>query len=184
VDGAAEGNFDKVLAAAIKRNVIESRMASIQEIQAYFQRIRQPQLLLLQVAWTDIKRCGQGLFEGFISAWQKLFQSVISDGPIQRLEPPFAVVLWINVSYEENDQSIDFGTILSKGSRLTAGTLPILPAIEEGHIQRWIGMDEVKRHVAGLESRILSLIEDKHRCFTKGKLHMRCFVESVKEILE
>ena len=184
VEAAAEGKFEKVLAAAVKRNVLESRTATIQEIQTFFQTIRQPQVLLLQVAWADVQRCGRGLFDGFMAAWQNLFQIETSPGAARPMEPPFAVVLWINVSYEDNVQSFDFEQVIGGSSPSWAGALPVLAAIEEGHIQRWIGMDEVKRHVAGMESRILSLIEDDGRCFQKGKLHMRCFVEGVKEMLE
>lgn len=184
VDRAAESKFDNVLRTAIKRNVLESRMASVQEIQSFFQTIRQPQVLLLQVAWTDVQRCGQGLFEGLISAWQNLFQSQNTEGTSTRIEPPYGVALWINVSYEDEIQPLDFANLLSDSTQLVSGILPILSAIEEGHIQRWIGMDEVKQHIAGMEGRILSLVEDDGLCFTKGKLHMRCFVEGVKKTLE
>jgi hypothetical protein len=184
VDSAAEGKFDQVLITAIKRNVLESRMASTQEVQSFFQSIRQPQVLLLQVAGVDIQRCGLGLFEGFIAAWQNLFQTAKNEEPARRIEPPYPVALWINASYDDEAQPIDFEQLLSNSARLATGSLPVLSAVEEGHIQRWIGMEEVKRHIAGMEHLVLSLIEDDGRCFKKGKLHMRCFVEGVKEILE
>jgi len=183
VDRAAEGKYEKVLFAAVKRNVLEVLTASDQEVQAHFQAIRQPHVLMLQITWSDYQRCGDHLLKGFILSWRNLFQIKRENAQPLQIDPPHAVVLWINVSYDDPAQTLPFDNILKETGQQTYNTLSKLKPLSEGDIQAWVSVDDVKRHVAGFEGRVLSLIEDERRCIEKGKIRMRSFVEAVQEIL-
>jgi hypothetical protein len=187
VELAVRREYDKVLLYAIRRKM-GSKMASREEIQNYFRGIRQPHLFLFQIVWAEFQRCGEYLLEGLIQSWQNLFQI----DKEHRMDPAYTVVLWINMSYDKVNQVIALERLLSEKTSLISHVLPVMSAIEEGHIKRWIEFNEVKYHVAGKQPSILSLVEDKCLCpkedkclyfNKKGKLHMRCFVEGVKDIL-
>jgi hypothetical protein len=183
VERAAEGQYEKVLRTAIKRNVLQFPTAKDQEMQVYFRTIPQPQVLLLQVTWSDYRKCGEHLIEGFITAWPKLFEETDEKGGMGRFEPPFPVVLWINISYEDMTQEVSFERLLDERVPRWVSVLPKLSPVMEGDIQTWVGLDEVRRFVHGNEGRMLSLIENPELCCDKGKMHMRCFVEKAREIL-
>jgi hypothetical protein len=153
------------------------------EMQVYFRTIPQPQVLLLQVTWSDYRRCGEHLIEGFITAWPKLFEETDEKGGMGRFEPPFPVVLWINISYEDMTQEVSFERLLDERVLRWVSVFPKLSPVMEGDIQTWVGLDEVRRFVHGNEGRMLALIENPELCCDKGKMHMRCFVEKAREIL-
>jgi hypothetical protein len=183
VDRAAEGQYDKVLRAAVKRHVLQSPVARDEEVSIYFRTIPQPQVLLIQVTWSDYRKCGERLIEGLIAAWRKLFEETDDRGSMVRLEPPFPVILWINISYEDMVQEISFEKLLDERVQKFVSVLPKLPPVMEGDIQAWVGMEEVRRFVHGHEGHVLALIEKPDLCCGEGKMHMRCFVEKAREIL-
>jgi hypothetical protein len=183
VDQAADREYERVLSTAIKRNVLESLTASDNDIHNFFQHIRQPHVLMLQVTWSDYQRCGDSLFEGLVQAWRDVFQVKKKDAAPKPIDPPYTILLWINVSYDESSQALPFDIILKDIKEQKCNTLPILNPLQEGDLQTWIALKDVKRYVAGCEGRVLSIIEDKDRCIEKGKIHMRCFIEAIQEIL-
>jgi hypothetical protein len=183
VDQAADGEYERVLSTAIKRNVLESLTASDNDIFNFFQNIRQPHVLMLQVTWSDYQRCGESLFEGLVQAWRNVFQGKRKDAKPKAIDPPYTILLWINVSYDDSAQALPFDNILKDIKEQTYNTLPILKPLREGDLQTWIALKDVKNYVAGCEGRVLSVIEDEHRCIEKGKIHMRCFIEAIQEIL-
>jgi hypothetical protein len=183
VESAAEGRYEKVLRAAVKRDLLGSPAARDPEIAVYFRTIPQPQVLLIQATWSDYRKCGEGLIEGLAAAWRKLFEEADGQGGLRRLEPPFPVVLWINISYEDMTQEVPFEKLLDESARKFVSVLPRLPPVAEGDIQAWVGMEEVRKFVHGREGRLLALIEDPALCCGEGRIHMRSFVEKTREIL-
>lgn len=176
-------NYQKALFTAIKRDLLQKRMLSDQDVQNYFRNIRRPLVLILEFTGSDIKRGGDSLFNGFFSAWRGLFQENEENAETRIIEPPFAVLLWLNISYDDPAQTLPFDTILKTSDQQSFTVLPILNPLRDRHLRTWIAMDAVNRHVAGREGRVLSLIEDEKICYEKGKIHMRCFVEAIQEIL-
>jgi hypothetical protein len=183
VDQAADGQYERVLSTAIKRNILESLTASDNDIYNFFQNIRQPHVLMLQVTWSDYQRCGEGLFEGLVQAWRNVFQVKRKDADPKAIEPTYTILLWINVSYDDSAQALTFDNILKDIKEQTYNLLPILKPLQEGDLHTWIALKDVKHYVAGCEGRVLSIIEDEQRCIEKGKIHMRCFIEAIQEIL-
>lgn len=181
---AKAGEYEKVLSTAIKRNVLESLTASDKDIHSFFQNIRQPHVLMLQVTWSEYQQCGDKLLEGLVQAWRTVFQAIRKDADQKSKDPPYTILLWINVSYAESDQALPFDHILKDIKNQTFNTLPILKPLQEGDLQTWIALKDVKQYVSGWEGRVLSIIEDKDRCIEKGKIHMKCFIEAIQEILK
>ncbi len=183
VESAAEGRYEKVLRAAVKRGLLGSPAARDPEMAAYFRTIPQPQVLLIQITWSDYRTCGEGLLEGFAAAWRKLFEEADGQGGRRQLEPPYPVILWINISYEDMTQEVPFEKLLDESARKFVSVLPRLPPVAEGDIQAWVGMEEVRKFVHGREGRLLALIEDPALCCGAARIHMRRFVEKTREIL-
>jgi hypothetical protein len=183
VESAAAGRYEKVLRAAVKRDLLGSPAARDPEMAVYFRTIPQPQVLLIQITWSDYRKCGEGLLDGFITAWRKLFEEADGQGGLRQIEPPFPVILWINISYEDMTQEVPFEKLLDESAREFVSVLPRLPPVAEGDIQAWVGMEEVRKFVHGREGRLLALIEDPALCCGAARIHMRRFVEKTREIL-
>ena len=176
-------NYQKALFTAIKRDLLQKRMLSDQEVRNYFRNIRRPLVLILEFTGSDMKRAGENLLKGFLLAWQGLFQENEENAETRIIEPPFAVLLWLNISYDDPAQSLPFEKILKASGQQHFSVLPVLNPLRDRHLRTWIAMDAVNPYVTGRERRVLSLIEDENVCYEKGKLHMRCFVDAVQEIL-
>ncbi len=183
VENAAAGRYDKVLRAAVKRGVLGSPAARDPEMAVYFRTLPQPQVLLIQITWSDYRTCGEGLLRGLAAAWHTLFEEADGQGGLRRLEPAFPAILWINVSYEDMTQEVPFETLIDESARRFVSVLPRLPPVAEGDIQAWVGMEEVRKFVHGREGRLLALIEDPAICCGAARIHMRRFVEKTREIL-
>ncbi|MBT8332160.1 MAG: toll/interleukin-1 receptor domain-containing protein [Deltaproteobacteria bacterium] len=176
-------SYQKALFTAIKRDLLQKRMLSDQEVRNYFRNIRRPLVLTLEFTGSDIKRGGENLFKGFLSAWQGLFQEKNENAETRVIEPPFVVLLWLNISYDDPAQSLPFEKILTTSAQPRFSVLPILNPLRDRHLRTWLAMDAVNPYVTGRERRVLSLIEDENVCHEKGKMHMGCFVDAVQEIL-
>lgn len=171
-----DGQYETALKNAIKRNIIENPCATDQELRDYFRTLVQPVLLVMQVTWSDYKSCGAPLFTGIVRAWKALFISPGENGSAESIRPPYPVILWINVSYEDGQQELP-------AEVLAGSVLPRLGPLSEGHIADWTAMRDVKPHITGREQQVLALTDDAKACCEIGKMHMMKFAECVQKII-
>ncbi len=85
------------------------------------------------------------------------------------------MVLWINLTYEEDDRELPRAVLFSP--------LPKLSSVEERHIREWLGLRKVHPHVAAKKQELLQLALDRDYCHAPGQLHMMRFAEAVTRIL-
>jgi hypothetical protein len=164
---ARAGQYDDLLRRAIKRNAMQSLLATDDALGAFLADPGQAMVLAMQLTWEDYRTCGgEAMLNGLEAAWNGLFADI---------EPASPLVLWINVSYDEADQSLPQTGL--------EGLLPRLDAISRGHVEEWLGLDEVRRFARGREERFMGLTEAVEYCCQPGKLHMLRFAEAVREIL-
>jgi hypothetical protein len=177
---ARGGDYAKVLKRALKRAIWSSLTPSDAELLAYFQSLRQPTVMVLQMTWNEYKLCGPTLVDGFASAWLALFQT--PEGA--RIDPPQPVLFWINFTYEELEPALDADSLLSAESSQRARALHRLKPIEQRHVDDWLTKKEVKPHLdAAGADRIKALPDDKERALGEGRMHMARFVEGVRPLL-
>jgi hypothetical protein len=169
------GQYLEALKSAIKRGIIGSPLATDKDLEGYFRTITQPILLVMQVTWVDYESCGRSLlFSGMAQAWKALFAAEES-GSAELLRPPYPVTLWINVSYENNQQVLPAGVF-------PGSLLPELKPLSERHILEWTEKPKVKSRVAERKAQILALADDPTNCCSPRQIHMQTFAETVQKL--
>ena len=163
---ARAGLYADLLKRALRRDAMGRLLATDEALRDWLANPGQPRILIMQVTGADLRELGEALLAGVVEAWHALFEA---------REPAWPQVLWINVSYDRIDQTLPTGGL--------EGVLPKLGPIGQGHVQEWLGKDEVRRFALGEESEILALTQDAECCFEPGKLHMQDFADAVRDIL-
>jgi hypothetical protein len=171
-DRMREGRFHDALASALKAAVVRRRTATDDELRAFFARLAQPIVAVLQLTSAQFEAGAESPVRNLISAWRDLLR-----GPPDTQAPSlrYPAVLWINVTYDDVETDL--------GSDALVVSLPKLKAIEAVHIREWLGLDEVKSRVADRKHQLEDLAEQPRYCFAKGKLHMRRFADGVREVM-
>jgi hypothetical protein len=166
------GLFREALASALKADVIGKRTASDDDVRAWLSAILQPIVVVVQFTWSDYQEVGDRLVPDLVQAWNAL---VRPDDPRKMVRPSRPVVLWINLTYEEDDRELPRAVLFSP--------LPKLSAVEERHIREWLVLRKVHPHVAARKQELLQLALDRDYCHAPGQLHMMRFAEAVTRIL-
>ena len=166
------GLFREALASALKADVIGKRTASDDDVRAWLSAILQPIVVVVQFTWSDYQEVGDRLVPDLVQAWNGL---VRPGDPAKTARPSRPVVLWINLTYEEDDRELPRAVLFSP--------LPKLSSVEERHIREWLVLRKVNPHVAVKKQELLQLPLDRDYCHAPGQLHMMRFAEAVHRIL-
>jgi hypothetical protein len=126
-----------------------------------------PAVLMLQLAWSDLEEYGRSLLQDLARAWENIIAQL--DGT-----PSQALLLWINLSYENESQQIDAANLPQ---------LEKLAPVRESDIQTWLSLDEVRQFVSGHESALLNIAHDERYCIKPGQVHMLRFAEAAHALL-
>jgi TIR domain/inactive STAND len=177
-DRMREGRHRDALLSALKAAVLRRRTASDTELRAYFLKLSQPLIAVVQLTSADLETEAGNPIENLVRAWSGLLRGE-PDQPPQgspaETSPTWAALLWINVTYD------DIGGDLALGPLVPA--LPRLQPVESVHIREWLGLDDVKPLVAHKKSELEDLAEQSRYCFEPGRIHMRTFATAVRDIL-
>ena len=114
----------------------------------------------MQVTWSDVEHCGGGLVQGLVGAWRALLAEAAKTDSASGMP----AVLWINVTYDDDTQTLAGGGL--------AGLLPRLSPVTQDNVSEWLAIDEVKRAVTGFEPKLLALADDDSVCIERGRMHM------------
>ena len=166
------GLFREALTSALKADVIGKRTASDDDVRAWLSAILQPIVVVVQFTWSDYQEVGDRLVPDLVQAWTAL---LCPGDPGTTVRPSRPVVLWINLTYEEDDRELPRAVLFSP--------LPKLSSVEERHIREWLVLRKVHPHVATKRQELLQLSLDRDYCHAPGQLHMMRFAEAVNRIL-
>lgn len=166
------GLFREALTSAFKADVIGRRTASDDDLRAWLSAILQPIVVVVQFTWSDYQEVGDRLVPDLVQAWTAL---LCPGDPAKTVRPSRPVVLWINLTYEEDDRELPRAVLFSP--------LPKLSSVEERHIREWLVLRKVHPHVATKRQELLQLPLDRDYCHAPGQLHMMRFAEAVNRIL-
>jgi hypothetical protein len=166
------GLFREALASAMKADVVGRRTATDDDLRAWLSAILQPLVVVVQFTWSDYQEIGERLVPDLVQAWNGLLRP---GDPAQAARPARPVVLWINLTYEEDDRELPRAVLFSP--------LPKLSSVEERHIREWLVLRKVHPHVAARKQELLQLPLDRDYCHAPGQLHMMRFAEAVNRIL-
>jgi hypothetical protein len=172
-DKAKAGLHGEVLRRALKAAALQRAAASDAELMDYLNALPQPLLALMQVTWSDCEYCGPELLGRFVDAWTELFASPSAAGA--RIGAK-AALLWINLSYDSDDQR------LAQDGPLGANLLPRLAPVGESEIYEWAALDDVKRAQCDFLAALNALARDPASYVEPGKLRMQRFVDEVRRI--
>jgi hypothetical protein len=176
-DRMREGRYRDALFSAVKAAVLRRRTASDAELHAYFLKLSQPLVAVVQLTSGDLESEGGNPIDNLVQAWTSVLRDgpSLPAGPTGGGTPPCPAVLWINVTYEDTDDALTLGSLVP--------TLPRLQPIERVHISEWLGLDEVKDAVQARKSEIEELPDQPRYCFEPGRIHMRTFAAAVRDLL-
>ena len=166
------GLFREAIASAIKADVIGRRTATDDDLRAWLSAILQPLVVVVQFTWSDYQEIGERLVPDLVQGWNALLRP---GDPAQTARPSRPVVLWINLTYEEDDRELPRAVLFSP--------LPKLSSVEERHIREWLVLRKVHPHVSAKKQELLQLPLDRDYCHAPGQLHMMRFAEAVNRIL-
>ncbi len=168
---AKSGQYADVLSRALKADAMQRPAATQAELLVHVRRLPQPLVAVMQVTWSDLEHCGGALVQGFVDAWRTLLVDAAKADPSSGMP----AVLWINVTYDDDAQTLASGDLV--------GLLPRLSPVTQDNVAEWLAIDEVKRMVTGFEPKLLALTDDETACVAKGKMRMLNFVDGVRRIL-
>jgi len=168
---AKAGQYADALSRALKADAMQRPAATQAELLLHLRKLPQPLVAVMQVTWSDVEHCGGGLVQGLVGAWRALLAEAAKTDSASGMP----AVLWINVTYDDDTQTL-------AGSDL-AGLLPRLSPVTQDNVSEWLAIDEVKRAVTGFEPRLLALADDDSVCIERGRMHMLNFVDGVRRIL-
>ena len=94
---AQEKRYEDLLRSAIKRSAMKSFAAKDEELLKFLRNMARPAVLMLQLSWSDVEEYGRSLLKDLSRAWDNIIAQL--DGP-----PSQALLLWINLSYENEGQ--------------------------------------------------------------------------------
>ena len=166
------GLFREAIASAIKADVIGRRTATDDDLRAWLSAILQPLVVVVQFTWSDYQEIGERLVPDLVQGWNALLRP---GDPAQTARPSRPAVLWINLTYEEDDRELPRAVLFSP--------LPKLSSVEERHIREWLVLRKVHPHVSAKKQELLQLPLDRDYCHAPGQLHMMRFAEAVNRIL-
>jgi hypothetical protein len=164
---AREKRYEDLLRSAIKRSAMKSFAAKDEELLKFLRNMARPAVLMLQLAWSDLEEYGRSLLQDLSLAWENIIAQL--DGT-----PSQALLLWINLSYENESQQIDAANLPQ---------LEKLAPVRESDIQTWLSLDEVRQFVSGHESALLNIAHDERYCIKPGQVHMLRFAEAAHALL-
>jgi hypothetical protein len=164
---AREKRYEDLLRSSIKRSAMKHFAARDEELLKFLRNMARPAVLMLQLSWSDLEEYGRTLLKDLSRAWDNIIAQL--DGT-----PSQALLLWINLSYEDANQEIDVADLPQ---------LEKLAPVRESDIQTWLSLDEVRQVVAGHESALLSIANDQRYCIKPGQVHMLRFAEAAHELL-
>ena len=103
-------------------------------------------MVVVQFTWSDYQEVGDRLVPDLVQAWNGLLRAA---DPAKTVRPSQPVVLWINLTYEDDDRELPRAVLFSP--------LPKLSSVEERHIREWLGLRKVHPHVAAKKQELLQL---------------------------
>jgi hypothetical protein len=165
---ARAGKFGDMLRYYIKSDVMKNPVAEDADLFAYLRNAVRPLVLTLQVTWPDLQKCAPTALGDIQRAWTDLMAAL---GAL----PTHALILWVNVTYDDDSQP----TMPTLG----IPALTRLAPVTEGHIQSWLNRDEVRRFVGERTTDILKLTNNARFYIEPGKLHMQRFADAVRELI-
>jgi hypothetical protein len=175
-DRMREGRHRDALFSAVKAAVLRRRTAGDAELRAYFVKLSQPLVAVVQLTSADLESEGGNPIDNLVQAWTSMLRDEApSPDGAAGAGPSCPALLWINVTYEDGDAAAALGSVVP--------TLPRLQPVERVHISEWLGLDEVKDAVQAKKSEIEDLAEHPRHCFEPGRIHMRTFATAVRDIL-
>ena len=164
---AREHRYEDLLRSAIKRSAMKSLGAKDEDLLKFLRNGARPAILMLQLSWSDLEEYGRSLLTDLSRAWDNIIAQL--DGA-----PSQALLLWINLSYEDAGQEIEAANL---------PRLEKLAPVRQSDIETWLSYEEVRSVVAGHESTLLNIASDPRYCISPGKVHMLRFVEATRELL-
>ena len=167
-----DGRFRDALLSALKAGAMKRRAATDTELRAFLSTLSQPLVAVVQLIASDVGQDGASL-EGLVSAWR-----VLAEGDAAGQPPmlPYPALLWINVTYED-DESVDLGP------GVVSVSLPRLQPVGTVHVREWLGLDDVKQRVGEKKYEIEDLPAQARYYIEPGRMHMRRFADGVREIM-
>lgn len=166
------GSFADALKSALKADVLRKRGATDDDLLSWFSTLLQPVVVVVQFTWSDYEEIGDGLVRDLIKSWQGILRNDSRPSPVGLPQP---ALLWINLTYEEDDFELPRDVL--------AHPLPKLSSVEERHIREWLGLRRVIPFVAARKQELLNLPSNADYYRTPGRLHMMRFAQAVNRIL-
>ena len=166
------GLFVDALKTALKADVVRKRTASDDDLRSWFATLLQPLVIVVQFTWSDYEEIGEGLVQDLVSAWQVGLRADSQSTPVRLPQP---AVLWINLTYEDDDRELP--------REVLSNPLPKLSSVEERHIREWVGLRKVAPFVTAKKHELLNLPSNGDYCRAPGRLHMMRFAQAVTRIL-
>jgi hypothetical protein len=164
---ALDGKHEELLRSALKRSAMKAARASNDELTAFLRNTGRPAVLVMQVTWSDLQECGASLLTALENAWNNIIAQLGN-------APANALVLCINVTYDDAHQEIDTQDLKQ---------LAKLRPVREGDIATWMNLDEMQRFTQGHEIKLTDIARDARYCIVPGQLHMQRFVDAVRELI-
>jgi hypothetical protein len=177
-DRMREGRHRDALFSALKAAVLRRRTASDADLRAYLLKLSQPLVAVVQLTSEDLEGDAGNPIENLVQAWSGLVrgeQNPPAGDAATAPAPPWAALLWINVTYDELAGDLSLGPGVP--------VLPRLQPVERVHVREWLGLDDVRPLVAEKKTELEDLTEQAQYCFEPGKIHMRTFAAAVRDIL-
>lgn len=166
---ARAGKYDDVVRGVIKRDIMNKRIASDDELCRFLRNPAGPLVVMLEITTADLADCGEAsLLPGLEKAWKALIAMLGTT-------PAHFLALWLNVVFETPEQELP--------PDLGMACLPKLDPVEVGDIRDWMALDEVRALVATHEVQITELATDPKLYITPGKIHMQQFVDAVRKLI-
>jgi len=161
------------LKSALKADVLARRTATDDEVRSWFSNLLQPIVVQVQFTWSDYEEIGNSLILRLVGAWQDLLKT---DSPGTPVRPPKPALLWINLTYEDDERELTRDVLLNP--------LPKLTAVKEGHIREWVELKKVVPFVSGNKKRLLlELPSNREYAHAPGRVHMIRFADAARSIL-
>lgn len=165
-----DGRYTDALMGPLKVAVLRRRTASEDELRAFFAKLQQPLVAVVQLMAAELGDLGEQPIRRLIDAWRNFLGSAPTGAALS-----YPVLLWINVAYD------DLETELAKGDLVEL--LPKLPPVEIRDVLEWLALEDVRRIVGARRRELEDLTEQPLYCYAPGKIHMRTFADAVREIL-
>ena len=166
------GRFADALRSALKGAVLQQRTATDADLRLFFTKLLRPLVAVVQLTASEFSEMPENPVHGLIDGWREMLAP--ANGAAAAL--PHPALLWVNVAYD------DVKTELSAKELVLP--LPKLPPVESVHIREWLALDVVKPWVGVKRRQLEDLADQPQHCYEPGKIHMRTFVDVVREILD